>query len=250
MKLGAQFYSIRDNTQTPENLRNAFKAMKDIGYEIAQMSAICPIEPEILKGYSEEFSLPIVCTHSPFDRIVNDTDALIREHKIYNCPTIGLGSMPREYIENADTLRTFIETVKEPIKKIRDAGLRFAYHNHAFEFEKIDGKLIFDILIDELPCLDFIIDTYWVKYAGYDYIEYINRIGADRVRNVHLKDMLTAPKGEICHCGRGVIDFAPVVALCNSLGIENALVEQDNAPDTGNSFEQMKHSFENLKKLF
>lgn len=250
MKLGAQFYSIRDNTQTPENLRNAFKAMKDIGYEIAQMSAICPIEPEILKGYSEEFALPIVCTHSPFDRIVNDTDALIREHKIYNCPTIGLGSMPREYIENADTLRTFIETVKEPIKKIRDAGLRFAYHNHAFEFEKFDGKLIFDILIDELPCLDFIIDTYWVKYAGYDYIEYIKRIGADRVRNVHLKDMLTAPKGEICHCGRGVIDFAPVVALCNSLGIENALVEQDNAPDTGNSFEQMKHSFENLKKLF
>lgn len=250
MKLGAQFYSIRDNTQTPENLRNAFKAMKDIGYEIAQMSAICPIEPEILKGYSEEFSLPIVCTHSPFDRIVNDTDALIREHKIYNCPTIGLGAMPREYIENADTLRTFIETVKEPIKKIRDAGLRFAYHNHAFEFEKFDGKLIFDILIDELPCLDFIIDTYWVKYAGYDYIEYIKRIGADRVRNVHLKDMLTAPKGEICHCGRGVIDFAPVVSLCNSLGIENALVEQDNAPDTGNSFEQMKHSFENLKKLF
>ena len=250
MKLGAQFYSIRDNTTTPEDLRRSFKAMRDIGYDIVQMSAICPIEPELLKSYSDEFALPIVCTHSSFDRIVNDTDLLIKEHKIYGCPTIGLGAMPQEYQKDAEGLKTFIEILKAPIKKIRDAGLRFAYHNHAFEFEKIDGKLKYDILIDELPDLDFIIDTYWVKYAGYDYLEYIEKIGPDRIRNVHFKDMLTEPKGEICHCGKGVIDFAPVVALCDRLGIVNALVEQDNAPDTGDSFEQMKLSYKSLKSFF
>ena len=250
MKLGAQFYSIRDNTTNPTDLKNAFKVIKETGYEIAQMSAICKIEPELLKSYSEEFSLPIVCTHSPFDRIINDTEALINEHKIYGCPTIGLGAMGDEYRKDAEGLAEFIRVIREPIKKIRDAGLRFAYHNHAFEFEKIDGKLKYDILIDELPDMDFIIDTYWVKYAGYDYLEYIKRLGADRVRNVHFKDMLSEPQGDICHCGKGVIDFAPVIALCDSLGIENALVEQDNAPDTGDSFGQMKLSFESLKTLF
>ena len=250
MKLGAQFYSIRDNTTNPEDLRASFKAMKEIGYEIVQMSAICPIEPERLRSYSEEFSLPIVCTHSPFDRIVNDTDALIREHKIYGCPTIGLGAMGAEYRESAEGLGEFIRILNEPIKRIRDAGLRFAYHNHAFEFNKIDGRLVYDALIEELPELNFIIDTYWVKYAGHDYLEYIRRIGPDRIRNVHLKDMLTEPQGEICHCGAGVIDFAPVVRLCDALGIENALVEQDNAPDTGDSFGQMKLSFNSLKTLF
>ena len=248
MKLGAQFYSIRDNTQTPEDLYRAFKEIKSIGYEIVQMSAICDIDPKLLKSYSDEFALPITCTHSPYDRIINDTDALINEHKICGCPTIGLGYMPNEY--HGDGIYKFIDTLREPLRKIKAAGLDFAYHNHAFEFESVDGKLIYDILIDELPELSFIVDTYWIKYAGYDFIEYVNRLGADRIKNVHFKDMKTDPKGEICPCGEGVIDFAPLIKLCDEMGIENALVEQDNAPDSGNSIGEMKKSYENLKSLF
>ena len=248
MKLGAQFYSIRDNTQTPEDLYRAFKEIKSIGYEIVQMSAICDIDPKLLKSYSDEFALPITCTHSSYDRIINDTDALINEHKIYGCPTIGLGYMPNEY--HGDGIYKFIDTLREPLRKIKAAGLDFAYHNHAFEFESVDGKLIYDILIDELPELSFIVDTYWIKYAGYDFVEYVKRLGADRIKNVHFKDMKTDPKGEICPCGEGVIDFAPLIKLCDEMGIENALVEQDNAPDSGNSIGEMKKSYENLKSLF
>jgi sugar phosphate isomerase/epimerase len=248
MKLGAQFYSIRDNTTNPEDLRLAFERIKNIGYEIVQMSAICDIDPLLLKSYSDEFSLPITCTHSPFDRIINDTDALIYEHKIYGCPTIGLGYMPTEYHGNG--IYDFVEALREPIRKIKAAGLDFAYHNHAFEFESVDGKLIYDILIDELPELNFIIDTYWIKYAGYDFIEYVKRIGADRIKNVHFKDMKSEPQGEICPCGEGIIDFAPLIKLCNEMGIKNALVEQDNAPDSGDSIGEMKKSYENLKPLF
>ena len=248
MKLGAQFYSIRDNTQTPEDLYRAFKEIKSIGYEIVQMSAICDIDPKLLKSYSDEFALPITCTHSPYDRIINDTDALINEHKICGCQTIGLGYMPNEY--HGDGIYKFIDTLREPLRKIKAAGLDFAYHNHAFEFERVDGKLIYDILIDELPELSFIVDTYWIKYAGYDFIEYVKRLGADRIKNVHFKDMKTDPKGEICPCGEGVIDFAPLIKLCDEMGIENALVEQDNAPDSGNSIGEMKKSYENLKSLF
>ena len=248
MKLGAQFYSIRDNTTTPEDLKNSFKRIKDIGYEIAQMSAICDIEPELLRSYSEEYGLPITCTHSAFDRIVNDTERLIEEHKIYGCPTIGLGYMPNEY--HGDGIYEFIEILREPLRKIKAAGLNFAYHNHAFEFEKADGRIIFDILIEELPELDFIVDTYWVKYAGYDVIEYIKKIGAERIKNVHLKDMKTEPQGEICPCGEGVTDFAKIIELCDEMGIANALVEQDNAPDLGDSVAQMKISYGNLNHLF
>ena len=249
MKLGAQFYSIRDNTTTPEDLREAFKSIKEIGYEIVQMSAICKIDPELLRSYSEEFSLPITCTHSPFDRIINDTDALIAEHKIYGCPTIGLGAMPEEYrVDNR--IYDFIEDLREPLHKIKEAGLSFAYHNHAFEFETVNGMLIYDMLIDALPELDFIIDTYWIKYAGHDYLEYIRKIGADRIKNVHFKDMASEPQGDICPCGNGVIDFAPVIKLCDEMGIVNALVEQDNAPDFGDSIGQMRISYNNLKPIF
>ena len=250
MKLGAQFYSIRDRVQTPEGIREAFAAMKEYGYSVTQMSGIGPIEAEMLKSYVDEFDLPIVCTHINPDFLLEDTEKYIKEHKIYGCPVIGIGSMPQKYRDSIEGVRAFIKDFSETEKKIRDAGLKFAYHNHAFEFDDLGGVMGYDILIEEFHNLNFILDTYWVKFGGQSYLDYIKRIGVERMSNVHFKDMKEEPNGPICPCGVGVIDFAPVVELCNTLGISNALVEQDNAPDTGDSFGQMKISCDNLKKYF
>ena len=250
MKFGAQFYSIRNHTQTPEELYKSFKEMSGYGYKIAQMSAICKMDPFVLKSYVDEFNLPIVCTHSPLDRILNDTDELIREHKIYGCDTIGLGGMPGNYLESAEGVRAFIKNLEEPIKRINAEGLRFAYHNHAKEFIDLGGVNAMDILLEESDSINFILDTYWVRRGRADNLEMIKRIGAARMQNVHLKDLSVEPDGPECPLGLGVIDFKPIVDLCNELGIPNALVEQDNAALTEDSYGQMKISYDNLHHLF
>ena len=248
MKLGAQFYSLRTECTTPEALFNTMKRVKEIGYEIIQISGVCDIEAERLKAYSEELSLPITCTHKPYDSIVNDTDNLIKYHQIIGCPVIGIGSMGDMRL-SMDGVRHFIESIKEPIKKINDAGLTFAYHNHAFEFEPLEGYKIYDLLL-EVDGLHFIHDVYWSTYAGEDAYKYVDMLGRDkRMTNVHFKDMKTSPKGDICACGQGVIDFKPLAELCKKHGIENVLVEQDNAPDFGDVFAQMKLSFDHLESI-
>lgn len=249
MKLGAQFYSLRERNKTPEGLRNSFKAMKEIGYEVAQMSAICQIEPERLKAISDEFELPITCTHSPFDRILNDTDALIKEHIIYGCPVIGLGALGVQYRDSLESLKETVKMLREPIAKIDAAGLRFAYHNHAFDFDDIGGVCDLDYMIEELPTMNVILDTYWVHYAGKSNSHYIKLLGKDRLLNIHYKDMKSEPKGPICPCGEGIMNFKEITALCEKVGVKNALVEQDNAPDLGDEYEQMKRSFDNLRPI-
>ena len=250
MKLGAQFFTLRERNKTPEGLYQSFKEVKRIGYEVVQMSAICQIEPERLKAYSDEFELPITCTHSPLDRILNDTDALIKDHITYGCPVIGLGMMPKEYWNSVEDVRKFMDMLRDPMKRIEAAGLKFAYHNHAFEFVDLGGVCSYDLLIEEMPTLNFILDTYWFKHAGKNVFDYIKLFGNERLSNVHFKDMKTEPQGDICPCGEGVIDFAPVVKLCDDLKIPYALVEQDNAPKLGDEFEQLTTSFNNLKHLF
>ena len=250
MKLGAQFYTLRERNKTPEGLYNSFKRVKEIGYQVVQMSAICQIEAERLKSFSDEFELPITCTHSAFDRIINDTDALIKEHITYGCPVIGIGSMPNEFRGSIEGARAFMDKIREPMKKMEEAGLRFAYHNHEFEFVDLGGVCSYDLLMEELPTLNFILDTYWFKYSERSYLDYIKLMGNERLTNVHFKDMKTEPKGEICPCGVGTIDFAPVVKLCDDLKIPYALVEQDNAPKLGDEFEQLETSYNNLKHLF
>ena len=250
MKLVAQFYSLRTECKTPEELYSSMKKVKDIGYEIIQISGVCDIEAERLKSYSDELSLPITCTHKPFDSIVNDTENLIKYHKTIGCPVIGLGSMSGEYRESVESVREFIKVIREPIKKIKDAGLSFTYHNHSFEFEDKGGTNIFELLFEELPEAVFLPDVYWIKHGGYDPLETLERIcKAGRTTNVHFKDMKTEPKGEICACGNGVIDFAPIAKLLKKYGIENILVEQDNAPNFGDVFAQMKMSFDHLNPI-
>ena len=250
MKLGAQFYSIRDKAKNPEEIRNSFIEMKRIGYESVQLSGIGEISAEELRDISLETALPIVCTHINPELIKANIKKIIDEHKIYGCPVIGIGSMPTEYRGSYEGVKAFIKDFSPIANVARDAGLKFAYHNHAFEFEKHNGRSIYDVLIEDFESVDFIIDTYWMKYAGENFLKYIKLIGNERTNNIHFKDMKCEPRGEICPCGQGVIDFTPVIKLCDTLGIENALVEQDNAPDTNDSYGQMAISYENLIKLF
>ncbi|MBP3592108.1 MAG: sugar phosphate isomerase/epimerase [Clostridia bacterium] len=248
MRLGAQFYSIRNHTQTPDGVEDAFREMKEIGYQTVQLSAICQMDAGELKRISEKYALPIVTTHTPAARILNETDAVIAEHKLFGCPEIGIGSMPPEYHGSVEGVRNFIKDFTPAMKKIRAAGLRFAYHNHAFEFDDLGGTNAYEILITEMPDLFFIVDTYWLRYAGQDIEKTIERL-KDRIVSVHFKDMASEPQGAICPCGDGVIDFQPILSLCDRLSIPEALVEQDNAPDT-DSYLCMKKSFEGLRSIF
>ena len=124
-------------------------------------------------------------------------------------------------------------------------------YNHSFEFKDLGGVKIYDLLLEEAPELHFIHDVYWTRYAGEDPARYITLLGqAKRMTNIHFKDMKCEPAGPICACGEGVIDFAPLKNLCEKYGIHNVLVEQDNAPSSGDSIGQMRISYENLAPIF
>ncbi len=250
MKIGAQLFSLRTECDTPEKLKITFERVKNMGYDIAQASAICEIDPYLLRSYVDEYSLPILCTHRSLAEITERTEECIKFHKIIASPCIGLGAMPNEARGSLESLKNFVEMLKEPVKKIRDAGLSFAYHNHAFEFENWDGVIPYDYLLENTD-FDYIHDVYWSTYAGKDPLYYVKLLGeSGRMQNIHFKDMISAPQGAICPCGDGIIDFAPLAKECKKYGINNVYVEQDNAPDLGDPFAQMEKSLKHLKTLF
>jgi sugar phosphate isomerase/epimerase len=71
----------------------------------------------------------------------------------------------------------------------RERGMRFTYHNHFQEFQKIGDDLVYDILLDNTdPALVAIeLDTYWVYRGGQDAIDWMNRLG-DRIILLHQKE--------------------------------------------------------------
>ena len=251
MKLGVNLYSVRKFLQNEEDMRRTFAKLREIGYEVVQLSGAAPMPAETVRSISAESGLPIVCTHSPLDRILHDTDALIRDHQTYGCPVIGLGALPKELRTKEADLREWLSAMRKPVAKIRAAGLSFAYHNHDFEFLPLTdtGNRIWDILLAECPDWELIPDTYWIAFAGEDVAQMLTRVGAGRMTNVHFKDMARDEKRSICSCGAGVLDFASCLPLCRSFGTENILVEQDNANDADDPFGELENSFRCLRSM-
>jgi hypothetical protein len=111
MKLGAQLYTIRNYCKDTESLNESLKKVAAIGYKYIQLSGF-PYDPVAVKKTADELGLSIILTHSPADRIINDTDKLIEEHIYMGCPNIGIGGFPfdgschlggRSHINPADT---------------------------------------------------------------------------------------------------------------------------------------------------
>ena len=250
MKLGVNLFSVRKFLRSEEDVRKTFHRIREIGYDVVQLSGAAPLPAETVREISRENGLPIVCTHVPLDRILHDTDGVIREHQTYGCPVIGLGYLPDAY-RTAAALHALLEELREPVGKIRRAGLHFAYHNHAFEFDRLPDAegCIYDILLRECPDWQFIMDTYWVTYGGETVIPMMERIGAGKLTNVHFKDMSRGADREICACGEGRLDFAAYLPVCETLGCENILVEQDNANDRADPFGELETSYRALRPL-
>lgn len=248
MKLGAQFYSIRDLCETPEGLRDAFRRVKEIGYDIVQISGIgASITAKDIAACVAEFDLPVTCTHMPYDRIVGDTDNVIAENRLFGCSEIGIGGLGR--FTEIGAARERFDALREAAKKINAAGMTFAFHNHAGEFVDLGGTSMYEVMIEEYPEFNFIHDVYWTTYAGLDPVDYIYRLKG-RIQNIHFKDMLEPPQGPICPCGEGIIDMKRIYDACIETGIPYALVEQDNAPSSGDSMAEMAKSFKNLAPIF
>ena len=253
MKLGAQMYSVRTECQNAESLRNTFLKLKEIGYESAQLSGTYDVDADTVKSFIEESGLLIPSTHRNPVNVMNNTEEEIKFHKAIGANLIGIGGMPQCYHGSIEAVRQFIKDMEEPIKKIKDAGMEFTYHNHEFEFNPLEGTCIYDILIEEAPDFKFMHDVYWSHYAGVDMMGYVEKLCKDgKIIDIHFKDMAKVNTGRssMCPCGEGVIDFKSLVALCESYGVRYAYVEQDNAPDLGDVFAQMKTSFDNLDPIF
>ena len=249
MILGAQLYTVRNYTQTEKDLDYTLGQIAKIGYTTVQISAIAPsIKAVTVRELCDRHGLQIVLTHSDPNRILNDTEQLIEDHKIMGCRYIGLGSMPDKY-RTPEWIDHFVTDYKEAALKIKRAGMLFMYHNHNFEFEKVKGKYYLGYLIEGFAPeeLGFTLDTYWLQAAGLDVCQWINKL-KDRIPCVHLKDMaMLRHEAVMAPVLEGNMNFERILKTLKDTNCENLLVEQDICQES--PFECLLKSYQNLYAL-
>ena len=227
--IGAQLYTLRGQLKTPEDIRAALTRVAQIGYRYIQCSGFA-FDAPWMKALCEELNLKVRLTHTAPDRILNNTENVIKEHLLLECPYVGIGSMPNEYRSSAEGARKFLADYTPAMQAFAAAGLKLMYHNHSFEFERFDGTRIIDILIDESnPALfGFTLDVYWVQHGGADVTDLIGRL-AGRVDVCHYKDMAIVEGGQrFAAIGSGNMNWPGIIAAFEKAGTKYAFIEQDD----------------------
>jgi len=251
MKIGAQLYTVRDKCKTIEGLYNTLEEVKKIGYNYVQLSGVCAYDPEDMRKKLDSLGLKCTLTHTDVNRMVNETEAVVNEHRIFGCKNIGIGGMPAEYRGSSDGAARFAEKYLPAALKMREMGATMMYHNHHFEFKKYDGKCVLKDIAERFPAdaLGFTLDTYWVQAGGGDCLEWLD-ILKGRIECIHLKDMVYGETGAVyAPIYEGNMNFDKIIPFAAECGAKYAFVEQDDTFGL-DTLEALKISFDNVTKRF
>ena len=164
MEVGVNLFSLRTMLKTEREIYDTFTALKKAGAAYVQYSGGL-YNVTVLKNAAE--ILPVVLTHVPYDRIVNDTETLMEEHAIFGCKNIGLGCYPAEGLFDKNKCFEIIEALEKAAIKAEKNGFKLYLHHHSTEFYRLfENKTVLDVVLENAPHLQITADTYGCNTAA------------------------------------------------------------------------------------
>ena len=254
-KLGLQLFTVRDYMTDEKSIDETFARLVKMGYtegQTAGMNIELPMYAELAKKHG----MSIVGTHYDFVKIQNDPKATMELHDKLGTKNVGIGGMPFEARYNYDSFMKFIEDFNKCAELYAKEGYKLTYHNHSFEFIKVNGnKTAMDYLVREFDSqnISFVLDTCWVAHGGADVRFWLEKL-AGRIDILHLKDIepfydenknVTQSFTEI---GNGNIWWDGVLQVAEKIGVKHYVVEQDRRWKDGDPFKSLQISRDYLAK--
>ncbi|MBN9384064.1 MAG: sugar phosphate isomerase/epimerase [Chitinophagaceae bacterium] len=234
ISIGFQTFPIRDILS--KDFSGTLKMMAAQGYKITEMCSP--------KGYADIGYGPLVSMKtSDMRKMISDAglscpschfgfaefgDPL--DERIEFAHGLGLSQMicSTFWLPQAAVLNDYLaaaDKLNKAAEKIKKAGMQAGFHNHDFEFQKLDGQLIYDALIKRLdPDLVKMQFQTEVINLGYKASTYFNKYPG-RFISSHLSDW-TVDKKQV-PVGQGIIDWKEFFAAAKTGGVKNFFVEMD-----------------------
>lgn len=229
---GIQLYSVKDEMAIDP--QSTMRSLAGYGYKQFEgfdggKGILWGMQPSEFKSLLSETETTMIASHANvFENLETQaTQAAEVGMKYLICPWIGPQKSLDDYRKKAQEFNQIGE-------KLKDYGIRFAYHNHDYTFVNQEGVLPQDILMNETdPALvDFEMDIYWVHVANANPAEYLSKFPG-RFKLCHLKDAKSGtgdPHQRGIALGAGEIPFVDLIKQSSEIGMEHFIVEQESFP--------------------
>jgi sugar phosphate isomerase/epimerase len=244
--VGIQLYSVRKEMLT--DAVGTLKQLAKIGYKELESARSVKgnyygLRPKEIKKIAADLGMILRSGHVHVDKdFQRSIDSAAEAGQSY----LVCSSLPSKG-QTIDNYKRVAETFTKAGEDCKNSNIIFGYHNHEYEFEKENGQVLYDVLLDNTdPNLVIMeLDLGWVVAAGNDPLAYFQKY-AGRFPLWHLKDMDTTKK-QSTEFGKGQINVAELLKNAPKSGVKYIFVEQEEYAST--ALESMKYDFDYLQKL-
>ena len=255
--IGVQLYTVRESMK--KDLPGTIAKVAQVGYKEVEFAGYFDHSPKEIRSILDQNGLKAPSAHIEYSVLDEKWPGVLEAaqvvgHQYIVCPWI------EDEVRKQNRWKEAAAKFNKAADASKKAGIQFAYHNHHFEFVKVDGKYAYDILLEETDpkLVQMEMDLCWMNIAGQDPIKYFDRYPG-RFPMVHVKDVKKIPRKqddnpvnfdnvfpEMTSVGNGVIDFKKIFAQSDKAGIKHYFVENDYPKS---EFEDIRASYEYLHKL-
>jgi sugar phosphate isomerase/epimerase len=244
--IGIQLWTVREAFKADPY--GTIRMLAELGYKELEYANLdnLPITPVEMRKACDAVGIKIPAGHFNPPVFANTPDTVKQI-----ASTLGCKYVINSWIDDKERTRDGYYKQAEWFNKLgadmRKSGFHYGFHNHEFEFQKMDGdKSGMDILFQnsDAKLVDFELDMHWVVVGGADNVEVINKYPG-RIKTCHVKDRTA--DGKMASVGDGVIPWDAIFKHYQLAGIEHFFVEDDDPPAPVR--EAVKRSIDWLNKL-
>ena len=240
-----QVYSVRDDAS--KNLYGTLKKIKAMGYEGVEFAGLYGHTGEEVRDMCADIGLVPISAHVPYVDMLADPEGVLGTYATIGCKYVAVPYLMPEHRPDAGAFPEVVKNIAMLGSVAKKLGMQLLYHNHDFEFVKLDGKYALDVLYDTVSAdnLQTELDMCWVNVGGEEPSEYLLKY-TGRSPVVHLKDFVgsksenmyeligidkkaeaPAQKFEFRPVGSGKQDFPKILKAAEKAGASWVVVEQD-----------------------
>lgn len=228
--IGFQLSSITPYLSTPEDIPTSFARIAEIGYRDVQLQGIpTGIPDDVIVSALEDAGLTCVATQEDYPLGFGaDPDRAIRRAVTVGASYLTCALIPQE-VNSVAALEDFAATLSIIADNVRDAGLTFAFHPISPDYREMDGRMVFERLMDALPShVQLTFCVYAAHSAGVDPAFIFDKYG-DRIDLVHFKDDAVQPDGtrHLMPLGQGSHDWSVLLQQCDENGVKYVFAEHE-----------------------
>jgi sugar phosphate isomerase/epimerase len=244
-RIGMQLYTVRD--AMAKDVDGTLARVAAIGFKEVEFAGYFDKTPQQIKATLARLGLTTPSTHVAYTTIASGWQKVLDDSKATGHEFVVIPFLDEAVRKTIDDWKRIAAAFNTAAEASRKAGLKFAYHNHHFEFVPVGGRVPFDVLLEECDrgLVQFELDLCWTAVAGQDPLTLFQRYPG-RFPMVHLKDLKRTPPrlpGEtgmipfervfpdLADVGQGIIDWTRIFAQSAQAGTTHYFVEHDTPAD-------------------